>query len=244
VKKITEKQDRKKLGEGRDYGIGFAILKKDKSKFETLNAFTACRDYLNDFTYVESTKKEIGQIYGYNHNLLNCFDKKQVFYIGVKTLHYNSEGVWNKFEECEKLLITNYKNLEKLLNILETILQLPKLTKIELDEDTLIIKAPIYWTKYSHLISIYTLLIRCFFDITNEEVENKDFLEIIETHKPFIQDDKYMTNFCKEFFTKILGDKTIFDKLGKSFDNEIKQKDLSGIVHNYGIQAFLTDLKQ
>ena len=75
MKKIKELQKRSKLCEGRNYGVGFTILNKKGSKFETYLPFTACRDYLNDFAYVESTKKEIGSIYGYNHKLLNCFLK-------------------------------------------------------------------------------------------------------------------------------------------------------------------------
>ena len=71
MKKIKELQKRSKLNEGRNYGVGFTILNKKGSKFETYLPFTACRDYLNDFAYVESTKKEIGEIYGYNHKLLN-----------------------------------------------------------------------------------------------------------------------------------------------------------------------------
>ena len=91
MKKIKELQKRSKLSEGRNFGVGFTILNKKGSKFETYLPFTACRDYLNDFAYVESTKKEIGKIYGYDHKILNCFDNKNIVYFGVKTLHYNQD---------------------------------------------------------------------------------------------------------------------------------------------------------
>ena len=55
MKQIEEKYKRSSLNEGRNFGLGFAVLKpvnKTKTKFETENAFTACRDYLNDFSYV------------------------------------------------------------------------------------------------------------------------------------------------------------------------------------------------
>lgn len=246
MKKIKEIQDRKKLGEGRDYGIGFSILKKiKKDTFETYNAFTACRDYLNDFAYVEKTKKEIGSVYGYNHKLLNCFDKKQIFYIGVKTLDFNKNknNPWSKLEECKTTLITNYKNLEKFLNDLEVKIGLSKLTQITLDEDTLIIKSPIYWTKSTALMSVYTLLIRCYFNITNEQTANSSFEQILNNNQTFITDDKYMITYCKEFYQQIMKDKKLFNSMGKTFDKEINKQSLSGIVHNYGISAFLTDLK-
>ena len=143
MKKIKELQERSKLCEGRNYGVGFTILNKKGSKFETYLPFTACRDYLNDFAYVESTKKEIGQIYGYDHKLLNCFDKKNIVYFGVKTLHRNKEGNYDKFDECQSKLINNYIHLEIFLNKIETDLNIKIKTRIELDEDTLIINIPI-----------------------------------------------------------------------------------------------------
>ena len=141
MKKIKELQQRSKLNEGRDFGVGFTILNKKGSKFETYLPFTACRDYLNDFAYVESTKKEIGKIYGYDHKILNCFDNKNIVYFGVKALNYNNNnGNYNKFDELQNILINNYIHLEIFLNTIETDLNINIKTKIELDEDTLIIK--------------------------------------------------------------------------------------------------------
>jgi len=95
MKKIKELQKRSTLQEGRNFGIGFSILNKIGNKFETYLPFTACRDYLNDFIFVEKFKTEIGTAYGYNHKILNCFENKRYFYIGVNTLHNNGGGNWN-----------------------------------------------------------------------------------------------------------------------------------------------------
>ena len=112
MKKIKELQERSKLFEGRNFGVGFTILNKKGSKFETYLPFTACRDYLNDFAYVESTKKEIGKIHGYDHKVLNCFDNKNIVYFGVKALHKNNQGNYDKFDELQNILINNYVHLE------------------------------------------------------------------------------------------------------------------------------------
>ena len=133
MKKIKELQERSKLCEGRNFGVGFTILNKKGSKFETYLPFTACRDYLNDFAYVESTKKEIGFIYGYNHELLNCFDNKKIVYFGVKALNYNSGGNYDKFDKLQDILINNYKNLELFLNKIEKDLDITIKTSITLD---------------------------------------------------------------------------------------------------------------
>ena len=233
MKKITEKYKRYALNEGRNFGLGFAILKpvnKTKTKFETENAFTACRDYLNDFSYVEHTKKEIGSIHGYNHKLKNCFDNKRLFYIGVKTLNYNGGSVWKDKEEALKSLSSNYKNLEKLLNKFEEKLNLKSRTSIILDEDTLILKAPIYWTKTTALISVYTLIIRCYFNVSDFTDDN--FEEILKTHKPFISGDSFYIKNCVKFYNnpQIKYDKIMYDKL------EVKDK---STIHNFGIDGFL-----
>ena len=233
MKKIEEKYKRSSLIEGRNFGLGFAVLKpvnKAKTKFETENAFTACRDYLNDFSYVEHTKKEIGSIHGYNHKLKNCFDNKRLFYIGVNTLNYNGGNVWLQKEEALKGLSSNYKNLEKLLNKFEEKLNLKSRTSIILDEDTLILKAPIYWTKTTALISVYTLIIRCYFNVSDFTDDN--FEEILKTHKPFISGDSYYIKNCVKFYNnpQIKYNKIMYDEL------EVKDK---STIHNFGIDGFL-----
>ena len=233
MKQIEEKYKRSALIEGRNFGLGFAVLKpvnKSKTKFETENAFTACRDYLNDFSYVEHTKKEIGYIHGYDHKLKNCFDNKRLFYIGVNTLNYNGGSVWLGKEEGLKLLSSNYKNLEKLLNKFEEKLNLKSRTSIILDEDTLILKAPIYWTKTTALISVYTLIIRCYFNVSDFTDDN--FEEILKTHKPFIRGDSFYIKNCVKFYNnpQIKYDKIMYDKL------EVKDK---STIHNFGIDGFL-----
>lgn len=233
MKKIKELQKRKSLNEGRDYGIGFSILKKlDNNNYETYLPFTACRDYLNDFSYVEYTKNEISSVYGYNHKLLNCFNNKKVFYLGVKTLNFNNGNIWNNKVKAEKILLNNYKILEIFLNRIENQLGLKIKTSIMLDEDTLIFKAPIYWTKTTALISVYTLMIRCFFNIVEEDL-SLPIDVFFEKHQCFIQEDQYMKKHCINFFNNI--DKINFKNINYS---QLRITD-KYCVHNFGIQNFL-----
>ena len=240
MKKIKELQKRSTLGEGRNYGTGFSILNKIDDNYETFLPFTACKDYFNDFIYCESEKTTIGTAYGYNHKVLNCFDGKQEFYLGVNTLHYNNSNdkKFTQFDEHSSFLINNYKNLESFLNSIEKLLELPQLSEIELDEETLIIKAPIYWVTNSPLISVYTLLIRCFLNITTEEL-TKSLDVIFESHKPLIQADNYMIVHCKTFYNTIVKDKSIFVNI------DYKKLNISQTyeVHNFGIVGFITKLK-
>lgn len=238
MKKIEELQKRSSLNEGRNYGIGFSVLEPNstKTKFKTYLPFTACRDYLNDFSYVEHTKKEIGSIHGYNHKLLNCFDNKRFTYFGVNTLNYKGVGgKWLPKEEATEILKNNYKNLELLLNMIEHKIGLFKSrTSISLDEDTLIIKAPSYWNKSTALISVYTLLIRCYFNITNLD---GTLIEMLTNHTPFINADSMMKKKCIDF-VKLNNYKNI-----SNIDYNSLNIVSSSEIHNFGISGYLKKIK-
>lgn len=240
MKKIKELQKRSKLSEGRNYGVGFTILNKKGSKFETYLPFTACRDYLNDFAYVESMKKEIGEIYGYNHKLLNCFDNKNIVYFGVNTLHYKMGKNYDKFDELQNILINNYKNLELFLNRIEDNLGVKIKTSIELDEDTLIIKCSKFWVKSTPLISVYTLLIRCYFNIG--ELEDKLIIDILKNNIPFINADSMMKKPCIDFYELYLNNKNKF--INPDYNGyDLLQNNNPGLIHNFGIDGFIKKLR-
>jgi hypothetical protein len=241
MKKIKELQERSKLNEGRNYGVGFTILNKIGGKFETYLPFTACRDYLNDFAYVESTKKEIGKIYGYNHKLLNCFNKKNVVYFGVKALDYNrNDGVYNKLDELQDILINNYIHLEIFLNKIETDLNIKIKTKIELDENALIIKCSKFWVKSTPLISVYTLLIRCYFNI--DLTENKLTIDNLKENIPFINADSMMKKPCIDFYEMYLNNKSKFINPDYNSYSLVKEGN-PGLIHNFGIDGFIKKIR-
>ena len=237
MKKIKELQKRYDLSEGRDFGIGFTILNKIKSNYETYLPFTACRDYLNDFSYVEHTKQEIGSIHGYNHKLLRCFERKKFFYVGVNTLDYNSGNEWLYKDDAKKILITNYGNLQLFINKIENRLKLGNKTSIILDEDTLIFKAPAYWNKSTALISVYTLIIRCFFNIDTESINDENVADVIKKHKCFIDADSFMKSPIVKFYNNI--GKYKFDKINYKKLNVVKTND----IHNFGISGYISLLK-
>lgn len=240
MKKIKELQKRSSLSEGRNYGVGFTILNKIGSKFETYLPFTACRDYLNDFAYVESTKKEIGKIYGYDHKLLNCFDKKNIVYFGVKALNYNNDaGNYNDLKKLQTKLIDNYKNLELFLNRIEDELDIKIKTRIELDEDTLIIKCSKFWVKSTPLISVYTLLIRCYFNIGTND---KPIIDILKNNNPFINDDSMMKKPCIDFYELYLNNKNKFINPDYNSYGLVKDKH-PVLIHNFGIVGFISKIK-
>lgn len=237
---IHELQDREKLSEGRNFGVGFSILKKiNKNDFETYLAFTACKDYLNDLVYIEKTKKSFNSdVHGYNHKNQDIFDNKRYFYLGVNILHYNKGKDWDKSEEAKEKLYNNQENIVKIINLLEDKINLFKSrTKFEKIDNiknknnkALIFKVPTFWIKYPFLISLLTLYIRCFFDI--KEIKEGFY----NNYKCFIIGDSYYVGNISKFF-KIKKYKNI-----NNYKYDYGVNDLYDI-HDCGIKWWLNTIK-
>lgn len=244
MKQITELQKRSSLKEGRNFGYGFTILKSKNENddvFETVLPFTACKDYLNDLIYVENTKENLDQVHGYKHELINLFDNQKYFYIGVNALHYISGSIHPSKETIENTLIKNFKNIEKIINIFEEKLQLETRTFIILDEDTLILKVPIYWSKTTPLISMYTLLIRYYGNmfVELEDFSIEKFNNNFKNHSPILVEDKYYKNYIEEFYKLIPN----IELLNIQY-NEILDIKHPRNIHNFGIVGYLAHLKK
>lgn len=233
--KLIEKQKRGVLGEGRNYGIGFSIITFNNKKTEatTLLPHTACKDYLNDFSFVEFEKHEIGSIYGYNHKLLNLFDNKRYFYLSVKTLDYNDGKNWDKKEEASSLLKQNIQNVVEIINEFEK--KIPSKSRTSFfgeSDDSLILKVPIYWLKKTYLISVYTLMIRCFFNVSEKP---NNLLAFLKEHSPFIVSDVYLFKCILPFYLKL---ENKHDFLNYKYPEKNKN-----FVHNFGIKGYLDKVK-
>lgn len=237
MKKVINNHDRKKLNEGRNFGIGFSILQKKGSNYETLLPFTACKDYLNDFIYCELEKREIGKIHGYNHEILNCFDNRRVFKLGVNTLHYNNGAKWNQFNNANEILKNNKNILLHNLNLLNSILKVKSNFKIEEFKEGLIITCPIFYSKRTWLISMLTFYIRTLFN-SGIRFENKEDLIIyLKENKAFIQQDNYLNKNLIDFINY----KTIYLLKEYSFF-KITKETKKETIHNYGMVSYTTFL--
>lgn len=230
--KIKEKGSRKKLNEGRDHGIGFTFLKKiNNTEFESYFPFTACRDFLNDFTYIEAFKDlEFPEVYGFKHNYTGDFNRKHYFYLGVNCLHYNGSRTFDNFDECLNLLINNHLNLLKVIHYFEEKFNLKNKTKLIVTDDCLIFRAPKFWMKSTPLISLYSLIIRLYFNIGIKDNEN--ILEILTNHKPFLQSDSYYTKYTL----------CALENLNLNYI-KIEYPQRGNAVHNFGIHGFLLQNK-
>lgn len=238
VKQVNEKFKRGILNEGRDFGLGFSILKrKEEGVYDTMMPFTACKDYLNDFVYVEGTGKALDSIYGFQHKYTGEFKDKDCFLLGLRPLHTNHGSTYKDFDKIKDFLNSNKVNIVRFINNLEVTFGVKELTTLENHiDDVLILKCNIFWFKFSFLFSLFGLLIRCFLDVTEEEVK-KDVLSLIETRKNcFITGDISLLMSIQKNFTK-------FD-LDKFLDYKYQDNPNSSTLHNYGVVGRMQEINR
>lgn len=228
--KIIEKHDRKTLGEGRNYGMGFSFCTKNGDNYETVQPISPCKDYLNDVVYVENTKKQIGRVHGLEHKPMGCLDDK-IGFLACRIMHFSNGKPYDDYEKEREALAKNYQAIEKGIHVFEKALDIPK-SVVHLTEDKdLLIKVPEWWYRDTWRISFYALLVRSLIYYTGEE-DVRDYLS------KFKGPEKYYMSTSIPKMDKIIPLK-IADKikeLGLVSRDKPKEKAVEAYtVHNEGI---------
>lgn len=226
---VILKQKRSDLGEGRTYGIGFSILKKDKKNYETIMPFTACKDYLNDVVNIENTGcSDYNEIYGFEHDFTGVFKNKRFFYLSFCSVNNYGSGVFKipdtVLSKNIENLISNINKLESFINLFKSRTSFKSLEVIECEESSAldgrncyVLRVPMFWFKNRFNLGLLTLLIRLSFD------KKIDSLEIKKTY--LASDLTFTSTFNK--FLKLKN----FRKMLKYKSNVLN--DISN-VHNQG----------
>jgi len=236
--KVIDSFRRKGLNEGRDHGLGYSILHKESdTEFKALMAFTACKDYLNDFVYVETTGKSLSSIYGFKHNYTGLLKGKEHFYLGLRPLNYLHGSKYSGFEAVSNSLKDNNSNIIKYLNNLEDKFKVNGRTTFETyTDDILILKVPMFWIKFPFMFSLYGLLVRCFLNITKEELEKDPITTINDKKSTVIVGDNSLLSSLKNYLDSLNPDKLL--------DYQYPTDPNSSYIHNFGIIGRLNTIKK
>lgn len=223
-RKLVDKQDRNKLGEGRDYGMGFAFCKKTGDReFETVQPISPCKDYLNEPVYTEATGKA-SSAYGLSYSKQGIFEDQPFGYLAIKILPHHGGSTYNELEKHKENLKNNYLNIKILLRAFEEIFKIEERTRIykTSDAETYLLYVPLKWTKGTYLISLYTLLVRIgqFYDGIQDP---KEFVKSFSAFNP----DTYLA-------------KQAYEKVTKYFGKELPEQKMEGMgcPHNIGIIGY------
>lgn len=234
--KFIDDQDRTELNEGRDYGMGFGFcIKKDENEFHTVMPISPCKDYVNDVIFIEKTRILLPRIHGFKYEPTGCIGDKYTYVAGKVTPLLRTSKQPKSVEIDKKALIANYKNIEKGLNEFDDIAKVNK-TKIELIEDTIILKVDSWWCEQPWRLSYYLLIARNFIHY-NSEKDSTTFL-ITDSAEAYI-----LKGLTKKFIDLVINKKELTINnplLNINHDNADVQK---YIIHSCGLAAISEKIK-
>ncbi len=228
--KVTDTQNRKLLGEGRNYGMGFAFcrpLDEALTEFETVQAITCCKDYLNDVVWAEANPGKSISVFGLKYTHRGDVYRDGAAFIIIKILPSNTGWKGYDVEKHEKQLHDHIDYVKVLLNSLDESL---KLTATDIAEvvgipNAYMLKLDTRWCISTASISLFTLICRMG-QFYNGETPPRQFLE---TYKDSL--DLPLWTPTKEKVFKMLDTAYIPDS-PTLLDQPVDR------VHNSGLVAF------
>jgi len=203
---LVDTQNRSKLSEGRNWGVGYSFVLKNKNTYTTQFPLTCCKDFLHEIVHSQHTKAEWSK-YGLNTQYVDgLFDfKKNLAYMVIGILGYNkSKKEYAKQNDDIKTLSNNLTNLEKFLNWFEDKFKIENKTNLfrfKTDNRYLCV-TPIWWTEHSYKISLYTWLIRVGFYWNGAD----DILEYLKDIKYSDEDRMFYKTIAPKLERMLSGD--------------------------------------
>lgn len=223
---FIDNQNRKVLGEGRNYQMGFGFCKRTEDGIETVSPISPCKDYLNDVVYCEHMGVQM-TAYGLNYTGQGIFKNTDKAYLAIQIKEYFHGGPYPNMEKDTKNLAENIGNLEKFINFFDDVFGFDR-TTIEpcSKEGVFIVTFSQNWCKYTYTISMFSLLLRVgqFFYADKEPM---DFLENFNAFGP----DTYLVKSALPKIKKLM-------ELKAFPDFDLKTLSPGTPTHNYGIVGY------
>lgn len=167
-KTVEEKKDRKVLGEGRNQGMGFAMLKKiDAKTYHTVNPTSPCKDYLAEVIFTENTglgTSGCGLKYPDKNDILGK-RKSYLVYKNMKPGNGDGENFSiekKTFEEYGKEIKEGRKNIQDFINQFQKELgeRYAPCRIEEVNDDQFLVSFDTRWARSPYNISLFTLMLR------------------------------------------------------------------------------------
>lgn len=161
--KITEKCNRQVLNEGRDSGMGFAVLKRvDDENYITVNPVSPCKDYLNEVVFTENTGYPTSGC-GLVYSKVNDVFKEKTSFLTFKVQKTKNGDFYieNKtFEDYKKEVDDGYKNIENLINKYQRPFRFAPCKITPANDEYYLVEVDTRWMKSTYSVSLLTLLLR------------------------------------------------------------------------------------
>ena len=158
--KIIDKQKRSILSEGRNYGLGFAFLKRiDDETFETIQPISRCKDYLNDVVYSELTGKPFSA-WGLLTKKEGIFDGDHAYMAISVCLLGRSLSNYSGYDEDRKRMAENGENMAEFIHKIEAKLGMGKTKFHQINDNLKLLTMDKQWVAGTYLVSLYGLMLR------------------------------------------------------------------------------------
>lgn len=152
--------DRKVLNEGRLEGLAFAFCKREGNTFTGVGPQSSCKDYLNEQLYSEVTGKPM-EAYGYKSHKCGLFEGAAAGYIVLSVVGTKNGGTYPQLSAHKDNLEKNHKDCESYMEHFENLLGVGGKTELlKVADNVFIACVPLWWCRFTYLISLYSLLLR------------------------------------------------------------------------------------
>lgn len=214
---LIDNQDRNKLCEGRNVGIGYAFCKREGDTYTTVQPLSPCKEFLNEVVYAEVTGKQ-ASAYGLTSKKEGIFsDGSAYMVLGILPHKGGTKGPDNDL--LESALMSPETGLKPFLSHFEAKMGINPTTMAQIASNRILATLDGFWVTNLYRISLWSLLVRVGL--------------------------KYKSGDPFDFFGKVSdGDgymvKSVAPKLKRLMDGERPEEDLSKISypHPCGIVAF------
>lgn len=235
-KTVEEKKKRSVLSEGRNQGMGFAMLKRiDSKNYHTVNPISPCKDFLAEVIFTENTGMGTAA-YGLNYTEKNNILGKRKSYLVYKNMKPSkgdeeSFSVEKKtFEQYSKEIKDGRKNIQDFINQFQTELgggYAPCRIE-EVNDDQFLVSFDTRWAKSPYNISLFTLMLR----VAKHYKDKQKVLEYLDS-VPNTNIDYSLLKTARKKIVTILKNKKLID-IPKSHIKS-REQDKNWTPHDAGI---------
>jgi len=166
--KVTITGKRSDLNEARNFGLGFALCKRNsENEFTTAHTISTCKDYLNDVVYVENLDHKAHiNVYGLDYKFTGIFEKQGTGYLFVQPQEHKSQNTdsthYYDIDFENKNITKQIPFIVDVINSFENKLEFKTKTSWYPTEHTggFMLHVPAEWLDSPYMVSLYSLLIR------------------------------------------------------------------------------------
>lgn len=179
---LIDEQQRSKLSEGRNYGLGCAFAKRAGTVLTTVDPISACKDYLSDRCIVE-IKGTPYSACGLTCTKQDIFDTHAYLILSVLKQGRNLTE-YQDYHTDVKALAANTETMQDFINYFEKRLKLKDHTVIhKIDDNKYVAALPLFWCEATYLISLYALLLRVGMYYGKADAAKSDPMVFLKDHK-------------------------------------------------------------